>query len=272
MAEMQEATARVARLFDELAADYDRSGVDFSVPIARRLVELLDVRPGERALDLGCGRGAVTLPLAAAVGEAGHVTAVDVSPAMVSLTRSVAPANVDVACLDAAAPDLPERSYDVVASSLVLFFLPDPAAALAGWLRLVAPGGRIGITTFGPQDEVWNAVDDLFLPYLPPGMLDPRTAGTRGPFAGDASMEALFRDCGATSVRTVSEDLPVAFADAQAWRAFSMSVGQRAMWRHVPADEHDRLFADATALLERARGSDGRITLTQNVRYTLATA
>ncbi|MGN6129345.1 MAG: class I SAM-dependent methyltransferase, partial [Nocardioidaceae bacterium] len=128
MAGIQGATARVVRLFDDLAADYDRSGVDFFMPIARRLVELLEVRPGERALDLGCGRGAVTFPLAAAVGEAGHVTAVDLSPAMVSLARSVAPANVEVACLDAAAPDLPERSYGVVASSLVLFFLPDPAA------------------------------------------------------------------------------------------------------------------------------------------------
>jgi ubiquinone/menaquinone biosynthesis C-methylase UbiE len=270
MTETQEATARVARLFDDLAPDYDRSGVDFFGPIARRLVELLEVRPGGRALDLGCGRGAVTLPLAAAVGGAGRVMAVDISPAMVSLTRSVAPANVVVACADAAAPDLPERSFDVVASSLVLFFLPDPASALTRWLRLVAPGGRIGVTTFGPQDEVWNAVDDLFAPYLPPAMLDPRTAGTRGPFASDAAMEALFRECGATSVRTVSEDLPVVFADAEAWRAFSMSVGQRAMWRHVPESGRERLFADAAALLERARGVDGRITLHQQVRYTLA--
>ncbi len=270
MTEAGDVTARVARLFDELATDYDRSGVDFFAPIATRLVELLEVRPGERALDLGCGRGAVTLPLATAVGG-GQVTALDISPAMVSLTRDAAPPNVEVACQDASAPDLPERSYDVVASSLVLFFLPEPTDALARWLQLVRPGGRIGISTFGPQDEVWTAVDDLFLPYLPPGMLDPRTVGSRGPFASDAAMEALFLGCGATAVRTVGEDLPVVFADAEAWRAFTLSVGQRAMWRHVPAEAQPRLFADAAALLERARGEDGRITLRQQVRYTLAT-
>ena len=50
-------------------------------------------------------------------------------------------------------------SYDVVASSLVLFFLPDPAAALARWVRLLAPGGRIGLTTFGEEHPVWTALE-----------------------------------------------------------------------------------------------------------------
>ena len=62
------ATAQVARLFAELAPVYDSSGVEFFGPMARRLVELLAPRPGERALDIGCGRGAASLPLAEAVG------------------------------------------------------------------------------------------------------------------------------------------------------------------------------------------------------------
>ncbi len=276
MTESPSPTQRVARLFDEVATEYDQTGVDFFGPIADRLVDLLQVRPGERAADLGCGRGAATFRLADAVGPTGSVTAVDVAPAMAALTRARAEregrANVRVETMDASAPNLPEHAHDVVASSLVLFFLPEPAEALTRWLRLLAPNGRIGVTTFGAQDPVWKAVDDLLTSYLPPGMLDARTSGARGPFASDRGMQDLVVRCGAAMARTVTEPQHAVFADADAWRAWSMSAGQRLMWGFVPEPERELLFARITKLLGRARGHDGRIRLTQDVRYTLATA
>jgi len=78
---------QVAQLFDLVAPTYDQVGVDMFVPIAQRLVQLLAPQAGENAVDLGCGRGAVTLPLAEAVGPSGTVLAGDVSTAMVEATR-----------------------------------------------------------------------------------------------------------------------------------------------------------------------------------------
>ncbi|MGZ4488599.1 MAG: class I SAM-dependent methyltransferase [Nocardioides sp.] len=269
--------ARVRALFNTLADDYDQSGVAFFVPIAERLVETLEPQPGERALDVGCGRGAVTFLLAGRVGPEGRVTAVDLAPAMVAHTADAARAAgltwVDTAVVDATAPELPEASYDVLASSLVLFFLPDPAAALARWVRLLVPGGRLGVTTFGPYDETWLAVDRLFAPYLPPGMLDPRIAGADSPFTSDAGVEALVTGAGGRDVRTVREPLRVEFADVEEWRRWTMTTGQRAMWRAVPEDERPALLGRATDLLEGARGTgSGRIVLRQDVRHTVATA
>ena len=140
-----------------------------------------------------------------------------------------------------ATPPLPAASFDVVASSLVLFFLPDPAAALARWVRLLAPGGRIGLTTFGDEHPVWTALNELFRPWLPPGMLDPKVVGPDAPFSSDAGMETLLRDAGATDVRTVTRRVDVPWGDVEGWKAFSMSTGQRAMWAMVPAEERDGL-------------------------------
>lgn len=269
-----DASERVARLFDELAPVYDQTGVTFFGPIAARLVELLDVREGSRALDVGCGRGAVTFRLAEAVGPGGEVDAVDIAPEMVRLTQEEAAraglANVRASVMDAASPELPDHGYDVVASSLVLFFLPAPEAAVRRWLRLVAPGGRLGVTTFGAQDEVWRRVDGLLTSRIPEGMLDARASGTQGPFASDEAMAQLFRTCGAGTVSTVREPLSVVFDDPSTWRDWSMSVGQRAMWRLVPEAEREQVFRDAAALLETARDSAGKVRLTQDVRYTLA--
>ena len=79
----QDPVARTAAMFDGIAPSYDQSGVPFFGTIAGGLVDLLAPRPGERALDVGAGRGAVTLPVAEAVGPQGRVDAIDVSPGRV---------------------------------------------------------------------------------------------------------------------------------------------------------------------------------------------
>lgn len=262
---------QVAALFDQVAPTYDQVGVDFFGPVARRLVELLAPQLGERAVDLGCGRGALTLPLAEAVGPTGIVVAGDVSTAMVAAARRASRdlPQVRVDMINAADPALPPRSADLVAASLVIFFLPDPAAALRRWINLLVPGGRIGVTTFGPQDDVWTAVDALFYPYLPADMLDPRASGARGPFASIEGMTNLLRSVGLAGVDTVVEPATVTFDDADMWRRWTMSVGQRRMWSLVPEPEHPDLFTRAAQLLEGARGADGAIHLRQDVRYSL---
>ena len=264
---------RLASLFDAVAETYDATGVEFFGPIAAGLVSLLEPRAGERVADIGCGRGAFLLPAAEAVGPSGRVDGIDLSPAMAASASAAADAaglaHVAVAVGDAQEPALPEASYDVLGSSLVLFFLPHPAEALAAWHGLLAAGGRLGVSTFGPQDEVWHAIDELFTPYLPPQMLDARTSGQAGPFASDAGVEALVGGAGFDDVRTVTHDLEVRFAGPEQWHAFSWSTGQRAMWAAVPEDARADVRAAAAALLEGARTDDGSCVLRQQVRYTL---
>jgi ubiquinone/menaquinone biosynthesis C-methylase UbiE len=271
-----DATAGVARLFDELAEDYDQSGVAFFAPIAEGLVDLLELAPGERVVDIGCGRGAVTIPAARAVGPTGSVTAVDIAPTMVEYTRRMASdlgyGHVHTALATADGVGLPDKSVDVVASSLVLFFAPDPGSALSSWVRLLVPGGRIGIATFGAPDSTWERVDALFRPYLPAQLLDARTTGQSGPFATDEGMEALLAASGAVGVGTVRRPVRVHFDDARQWRRFSMSTGQRAFWRFVPEERRRPLYEEAAEVLEEARTDRGDIILVQDVRYTLARA
>ncbi len=267
--------ARVRATFEAIADDYDQSGVPFFVPTAEGLVEALAPQQGERVLDIGCGRGAATSLLARAVLPSGAVDAIDLSPAMVEHTRALLAAqgyDARAHVMDAADPALPPASYDLVASSLVLFFLPDPAAALARWVDLLGPGGRIGLATFGDDDPVWTHLDALFEPWLPPAMLDPKVVGPDAPFSSDAGMEELLRTAGATAVRTVTRRLDVPWGDVEGWKAFSMSTGQRAMWAMVPAEERDGLEARAAQILDDARDESGRVVVRQDMRYTLGQA
>ncbi|GHG18543.1 MULTISPECIES: class I SAM-dependent methyltransferase [Amycolatopsis] len=90
-------------------------------------------------VDLGCGTGSLSLLLA----QAGHaVCGVDLSPRMLAVAAGKT-AEVDFRVGDAADPPCPPHSYDVVLARHVLWAMPDAAAALGAWVRLLKPGGRL---------------------------------------------------------------------------------------------------------------------------------
>ena len=142
MADMEEPLTPYAAMFDELSGVYDQTGVPFFSVMARGLVDRLRVRPGEKALDIGSGRGAVTRPLAEDVGPTGRVDAVDLAPGMVRLLGEDTAhlAHVHVTQGNAADPRPPAPPYDVIASSMVIFFLDDPTAALTPVAGVAASG------------------------------------------------------------------------------------------------------------------------------------
>jgi ubiquinone/menaquinone biosynthesis C-methylase UbiE len=262
----------IAGVFDRVADTYDNVGVEWFGPIAAGLVDELAPQPGERVLDIGCGRGAALRPLAQAVGPTGRALGIDLAPAMVA--RAAADlselAQVEVRVADARAPGLPPGSFDIVASSLVLFFLTNPDVVVREWAGLLVPGGRIGVATFGAQDERWRRVDAVFTPYLPPAMLDARTSGTRGPFASDAGVEELLRGADLIDVRTVTRVVVADFRDADQLIEFSWSHGQRAMWEAVPELERPEVRRQIAAVVRASADESGRFAFDQQVRYTLA--
>ncbi|HEX6446829.1 MAG TPA: methyltransferase domain-containing protein [Streptosporangiales bacterium] len=109
----------------------------------RRLLTRLLPEPPARVADLGCGTGSLSVLLA----EDGHrVTGVDTSAAMLERAAAKADAagvSVELHRADAGRPPLPTGAFDVVLSRHVVWALPDPGAALARWVRLLAAGGRL---------------------------------------------------------------------------------------------------------------------------------
>src|SRR5215207_8685011 len=192
--------AEVAALFDRLAPGYDQTGVPYYAVIARGLVDRLHVRTGERVLDVGAGRGAATFPLAEAVGAGGRVDAIDVAPGMVEhLAADTAHLSQVTVTLDDATDPRPLGSpYDVVVASLVLFFLPDPVAALTRWRELMRPGGRLGVATFQPWFGAWKALDALYREYSGEAYA---SASQQDAFQGDEGVERALTLAGFGSVR-----------------------------------------------------------------------
>ena len=151
--------------FDVTADAYLRFMGRYSEPLAARFADLAGVRPGQRALDVGCGPGALTAELAGRLG-ADAVSAVEPSAPFAAAARQRLP-GVDIR--RAAAEHLPfgDGVFDVTLAQLVVHFMADPVAGLREMGRVTRPGGMVAACVWdhagghGPLAAFWQAVREL---------------------------------------------------------------------------------------------------------------
>lgn len=139
------------------AENYERFFVPaIGAPLAKSLVRLAALRPGERVLDVACGTGVVARLAAEQVGAAGTVAAVDVNPGMLAVARTVEPElSIEWHEASAEAMPLPDEAFDVVLCQMGLQFVPDKHAALREMRRVAATGGRVFLNMPGPAGPIF---------------------------------------------------------------------------------------------------------------------
>ena len=207
--------------FDVTADAYGRFMGRFSEPLAEQFVELAGLSAGQRALDVGCGPGALTARLAARLGV-GAVTGVDPSASFVAAARARLP-GLDVREARAEALPFADGSFDAVLAQLVVHFMDDPATGLREMGRVARPGGTVAACVWdygggaGPLSPFWRAVHDL----------DPAAAGeSQLPGTREGHLAALAGDAGLVDVRpsvmTVTSGFDT-FADW--WEPYTFGVG-----------------------------------------------
>lgn len=182
--------------------------------VSDRLVELAEIGPGHRVLDVATGIGEPAVTAARRVGPAGRVIATDQSLEMLAIARERATGlgldNIDFREMDAEALDLPESSFDAVLSRWGLMFLPDVATALDTIRRLLVPDGRFAAAVWEAPPKVpmvslaMRVIQEMFqLPPLPLVAPSPFSLSAHG------VVEQAFTQAGFAEVR--SESLTVVF-------------------------------------------------------------
>jgi SAM-dependent methyltransferase len=173
------------------------------------LCEAVDVRGGERLLDVACGNGNAAL---AAARRWAEVTGIDYVPALVAWGRERAAADrLPVEFLEGDAENLPfeDGGFDVVTSVYGVMFTADHARAARELLRVCRPGGRIALANWTPAGfigEMLRRVTRHVPP--PPGAPSPLVWGTR------EGIEGLF-GAGAAFVRTQPRDYVFRYRSAR---------------------------------------------------------
>lgn len=153
------------RSYDDVADTYDRVRTDFHTRPAADLVALVAPSAGGRVLDVGTGTGAAAVEAAKSVGSEGFVVGVDPSLEMLGRARDRGVGRL----VAGKALDLPFAGgvFDAVVASFVVFLFTRYETALFDMIRVVRPGGKVGVTTWGgTEDEfrrTWREVAETFV-------------------------------------------------------------------------------------------------------------
>lgn len=155
--------------------------------VGELLAEAVDVRAGEQVLDVAAGNGNASL---AAAHRFAEVTSTDYVPALLEKGKARAEAeglSLHFEVADVEALPFPRASYDVVLSTFGAMFAPDHEATAREMLRVLRPGGRIGMANWTPEGFI-GQVFKLIGRYLPPpaGLKSPALWGT------PAHLQSLF--------------------------------------------------------------------------------
>jgi SAM-dependent methyltransferase len=176
-------------------------------------VTWLDIPPGQRWLDVGCGTGAVSQAILKRSVPASLIGVDPFEPFIARASAALTDPSASFRLGSAADTGLPDGAADVVTAGLVLNFVPDVGAALAEWRRVLAPGGVVGAYVWdyargmGFIRKFWDAAVAV----------DPAAAtldqGVQPGFTAAGQLGTAFRDAGFVAAEMRSITIPTVFAD-----------------------------------------------------------
>lgn len=257
--------------WEEVATEYAEDRLGIFERFGGRLLELLRPTPGSKLLDVGSGSGAVALQANAWVGPEGKVTGSDVAVAMVLLAQQAAKeqgiTGITFCRMDAERLDFPDASFDTVTCGFSLFQFPDMSRALAEMWRVLRPGGRVGLSNWGPRffSPVASLQRDLFREFgLRPLLTNPIA------LPPDA-LQTLLRNAAFTAVELIEETDEVWFENPEEVWAFNLDMGPFPVMlqQQLTASQRRELERRFTTMLEDLM-TDRGIRCTFHLLYTLA--
>lgn len=230
----------------EVAGDaYDRFMGRYSRPLAARFADWLEVSAGQRAIDVGCGPGALTGVLVERLG-ADSVRAVDPSAPFVDACRERFP-GVDVRQGVAEALPFEDDAFDLAGACLVVHFMSDPVAGVGEMRRVTRAGGWVGATVW---DVVAHRTPMSVIGEVLADLVPEQDADEGAPVGSAGGLADVLGAAGLSHVEVV--EMPVTVSTRR-----SRSGGSRSSTASAPSGRPSPPWTPASGSPSRTRSAPG---------------
>jgi ubiquinone/menaquinone biosynthesis C-methylase UbiE len=241
------------QVFTRTAASY--ADIRYFPIFGQWLVDTTNIPAGAQVLDVASGRGAVLFPAADRVGPGGRVIGTDLAEGMARETaleiKRRGLKHAQSLQMDAEHLKFPDDTFDFVVCGFSLQFFPHLDQALAEFRRVLKPGGRAVVTTWGDDDPAWDWFQDL---------RESRGAvlklGSNSLDKPD-EVQRWFRGAGFSGVNTISRDLDMVYKDDEEWWNVEWSISGRAGLDKLGPQELEQFKTEAFAKAKAQRQPDG---------------
>jgi SAM-dependent methyltransferase len=237
------------------------------------LLARLDIAGGENVLEIGCGTGALTVPLAAAVGDQGRLVAVDISEPMLGVARQRVEErglhNVKLLLGDAQVFEFEPAAFDLATSRMGVMFFANPTAAFRNIAGALKPGGRLIFACWGPltENRHWLISYDIALRHLGPPAPQPANVPSPLAFGDPDYVHRVLAGAGLAEV-TVERAHPTIIGgspEEEAQQAMMMGPTARLIEEKKPAELTRQTIAREIEAAFAAEGSSGPIRLASTI-------
>jgi ubiquinone/menaquinone biosynthesis C-methylase UbiE len=216
------------------------------------VIDWVDPVPGKRILDLACGPGTLSYPLARAVSPGGEVVGIDLAPGMIELAQRDAPPGLPLKFVLMDMEDLrfPDHSFDAAASGHGLQFVPDLRRALSETRRVLKPGARMAASV--PVDPAKASDAQAILERVVSGTLPPAPKArdqfaTRRIVEDEESFATIAKQAGFSAAEVVR------YEESTSWASPRHFVEMSGSWWSMALRLEGISPTERTSLLERAQ-------------------
>jgi enediyne biosynthesis protein CalE5 len=241
--------------------------------VSDKLVEMAEINPGDKVLDIATGIGEPAVTAARQVKPNGKVVATDISSQMIAIAKSRArslglDSIMEFRVGDAEKLDLPKSSFNAVLSRWGLMFLPNLTSALSATRQLLVPGGRLAAAVWSTPAKV-PMIDVAMSTVRKQTNAPPPPPGTLGPFslADPEALKRSFTQAGFKDVRVESFLITFAFDSAETYTRFQQQVTApiQAMLANQTEEKRKQVLDAVTDAVSRYADSHGRVNIDNEV-------
>jgi ubiquinone/menaquinone biosynthesis C-methylase UbiE len=229
--------------------------------ISEKMLEVAELKAGHRCLDVATGTGELALSISERVGPGGYVLATDLSDRMVQLVQQAAAerqaGNLEARAMDGESQSLPDSDFDALFCRFALHLMPDQSRVLAGWRRVLRPGGRAVVAVWSAADT--NPWADIPISAIKRRARVPlrRVPGQSDLFSlGGGALEAGLQTAGFAQVEVHRLATTLRLKSVQEFEQMARFLfnGINVMMARLPSEERDLAWAE---IKEAMRGFEG---------------